>query len=371
MRAKQSIRDLAKTGAAGAHKVQKILRTRLVETAGLRPDETVWYAEPRSEREGNLSSRCTCSRKRNRVVPAYDVSDDRELLALVAKSNGGTSTNDVSAKYHPEASNPEPQTPVRPGIPTKSRSSRAMALFSPMSKHRAADTGMIDEWRSQIEEIVTKGGNEDAVGTDEPKRNTAVWLMMGAGRRKGQWRKMYPLRMGEDDEWFEAMETRNHEIARKVRVKLIPFELILQLKEDKGEKMTTLGSSVRQACTSFMHDIVEQPRTLGAFAAFYSALLCAVSVVAMLAPGGVSLAIAWGVVGCASVGGYLVVRRRHFTSSDASDDARSGGVNSTADIIWANFSVIKGIWASLLLLVLAPTTLMTLPDSVTASIHGR
>jgi len=245
-----------------------------------------------------------------------------------------------------------------------------MALFSPMSKHRAADTGMIDEWRSQIEEIVTKGGNEDAVGTDEPKRNTAVWLMMGAGRRKGQWRKMYPLRMGEDDEWFEAMETRNHEIARKVRVKLIPFELILQLKEDKGEKMTTLGSSVRQACTSFMHDIVEQPRTLGAFAAFYSALLCAVSVVAMLAPGGVSLAIAWGVVGCASVGGYLVVRRRHFTSSDASDDARSGGVNSTADIIWANFSVIKGIWASLLLLVLAPTTLMTLPDSVTASIDS-
>ena len=178
----------------------------------------------------------------------------------------------------------------------------------------------------------------------------------------------------------------------QARVKLIYFASISQLEKDEdGKKKVGLAASVRDAFTTFMHDIMvrqrrldfgsilrvckhmfweqgnrspgasAKPRMLGAIAAFYFALVCGVSVLAMLAPGGTSLVVAWSAIGLTSVAGWLTVR---FQSQKSADTKKPGAADTTADIIWSNFSVIRAIWASMLLLVLVPATMMTLPEKL-------
>lgn len=366
LRSKRNIRTLVKK----ARVQQTVLNRRLVQAAGSNPTETVWYAVPRDEEEPALAT-CPCTwrarwRETRRVVP---VTGEQGLPQPVSPT--GDRLRGSSGKYRMDCPDSEPRTPTRSSSRSRlvaaarfsspvGAAGKAISFLSPITKHRGVDDGTINEWRQLINQVCAEGGNKDAGGTKEPVRKTAVWLMMSVGRRKGQWRKMFPLQMG-GDEWFTAMETKNHEIARKARVKRIQFELIMQLEPDKeGMKKTTVGSSVRQAFTIFVRDVMDQPRTLGAFALFYIALVWFGLVIVMLRADGISLLVAWSTVTAASMIGYLIVRRQHSQSIDLIQE----GQHSTADIIWANFSVIRAMWGSILLLLLVPTTLMTLPDDI-------
>ena len=178
---------------------------------------------------------------------------------------------------------------------------------------------------------------------------------------------MYPFEMGRDgnEPWFRAMETKQHEQSRKTRVKKLFVEHLTGLEgeqDENGRDLNMVGraASIRNAFSIFFHDVADNARTLGRIGALYVALLCALSVLVLVAPGGPSRLAAWAT--------WLTVVA--WVTWLTAGTAEVMPVSPVLVAIRDNRSVILASSFYLLFLVLLPATLMSFSHQLVVAQAG-